>query len=92
MINKILIVDDSPVARKMLKAVIPKDRGYELLEAVNGQDGAEKYKDFNPDVTLMDLTMPVLDGFGSMTEILKNLPPLPATTSSLLLSPMENMP
>ncbi len=71
MINTILIVDDSPVARKMLKSVIPKDKGYEIFEAVNGQEGAEKYQEIGPDVTLMDLTMPVLDGFGSMKKILE---------------------
>ena len=64
MIQKILIVDDSPVARKMLRRVIPGDRGYEILEAVNGQDGFEKFQQFRPDITLMDLTMPVLQFHG----------------------------
>ncbi len=69
MIKKILLVDDSPVARKMLKRVIPKDKGYEIMEAVDGQDGIEKYQTFQPDVTLLDLTMPVLDGFQALDQI-----------------------
>ena len=56
MISKILIVDDSPVARKMLKNSIPKDKGYEIFEATNGQEGVAKYQELNPDLVFMDLT------------------------------------
>lgn len=62
MIKKILLVDDSPISRRMLKSCIPKDRGYELYEAGDGLAGFEAYKEFRPDVTFMDLTMPVMDG------------------------------
>ena len=69
MIKKILIVDDSPVARRMLKTCIPKDKGYEIFEAVDGQDGIDQYQKLNPDVTFMDLTMPVLDGYKATEKI-----------------------
>lgn len=72
MINKILIVDDSPVARRMLKMSIPKDQGYEIFEAVNGQDGVAKFQELNPDIVFMDLTMPVMDGYKA-TETIKKL-------------------
>jgi len=71
MINKILIVDDSPISRKMLKSCIPKDREYAFFEAGNGLDGLELYKKIKPDVTFMDLTMPVMDGATAIAEILK---------------------
>ena len=71
MIKKILIVDDSPVARKMLKSCMPNDQGYEFYEAGDGKDGFEKYKDIKPDVTFMDLTMPVMNGYESLEEIIK---------------------
>ncbi len=71
MINKIMIVDDSPVARRMLKTSIPKNKGYEIFEAVNGQDGIEKFKSLKPDVIFMDLTMPILDGYKATEEIKK---------------------
>ncbi len=71
MIKKIMIVDDSPVARRMLKTCIPKDKGYEIFEAENGKDGIEKYQELNPDVTFMDLTMPVLDGYKATEQIMK---------------------
>jgi len=71
MIKRILVVDDSPVARKMLIKCIPKDKGYEMLEAVNGQEGIDKFKEYEPEITFMDLTMPVLDGYAAIPEIRK---------------------
>ena len=71
MIEKILIVDDSPVSRKIMKTCIPEDRGYELLEAGDGRSGIDKYQLSNPDLTFMDLTMPVMDGMQALQEILK---------------------
>jgi len=71
MIEKILIVDDSPVSRKIMKSCIPEDKGYELLEAGDGQSGIDKYQQFKPDLTFMDLTMPVMDGMQALQEIIK---------------------
>ncbi len=71
MIKTILIVDDSPIARKMLKSCLPKDKGYEYHEAGNGQEGYEKYQELKPDVTFMDLTMPVMTGYEAIDEIIK---------------------
>lgn len=70
MIKKILIVDDSPIARKMLKSCLPKDQGYEFFEASDGKEGFEKYKDINPDLTFMDLTMPVMTGYEAIEAIM----------------------
>ncbi len=69
MIKKILIVDDSMVARMIIQHSIPADKGYEILVAVNGKEGVEKFKQFAPDVTFMDLTMPELDGFTAIEQI-----------------------
>jgi len=70
MIKKILIVDDSPIARKMLKSCLPKDQGYEFFEASDGKEGFEKYKEINPDLTFMDLTMPVMTGYEAIEAIM----------------------
>ncbi len=69
--NMILIVDDSPIARKMLKSCLPKDQGYEFHEAGDGKEGFEKYQELNPDVTFMDLTMPVMTGYESIEKIIE---------------------
>ncbi len=70
MIKRILIVDDSLVARMLIQHSIPDDKGYEVLTALNGREGVEKFRRFLPDVTFMDLTMPELDGYSAMTQIL----------------------
>ena len=71
MIQKILIIDDSPVARKILKICIPKDQGYEIHEANDGSIGVKMFKEINPDVTFMDITMPVMDGIQALEAIKK---------------------
>ncbi|MBI4848786.1 MAG: response regulator [Nitrospirae bacterium] len=72
MIKKLLIVDDSPIARKMLKSCLPKDQGFEFYEACDGKDGVEKYLSIRPDITFMDLTMPVMTGYEAIEEIMKH--------------------
>jgi len=69
MIRKILIADDSPIARKILKSCLPQDAGYELHEVGDGLAAVQKYKEIQPDVTFMDLTMPVMDGLGAIAKI-----------------------
>lgn len=71
MIKKILIVDDSPISRKMLKSCIPKESGYEFFEAGDGLEGLNTFKEIGPDVTFLDLTMPVMDGVQALEEIKK---------------------
>ncbi len=68
---KILVVDDSMVARMSLKACIPKDEGHEIKEGNDGSVALELYSSFKPDVTFMDLTMPGTDGITALQEIKK---------------------
>lgn len=70
MIKKILIVDDSPISIKIMKSCIPRDQGYELFDAADGQMGVERFKAIRPDLTFMDLTMPVMNGFDALREIM----------------------
>lgn len=71
MIKKILIVDDSIVARMGIKNCISKDTSYEIHEASDGLEGFEEFKRFCPDVTFLDLTMPVMSGIQVLEEIKK---------------------
>jgi two-component system, chemotaxis family, chemotaxis protein CheY len=71
MIKRILIVDDSPVARKILRSCIPKEPGYEFFEAGDGQVGFEKFKELDPDLTFMDITMPVMGGLECLEAIMQ---------------------
>lgn len=67
--GKILIVDDSRTSRKILRTLL-EEAGHEIVaEAENGQDGVEKFKEFKPDVTTLDITMPVMDGLEALKLI-----------------------
>ncbi len=69
MIKHILVVDDSPIARRMLIKSLNALGSYEITEARDGQEGIEKFKTASPDVTFLDLTMPVLDGYEALIKI-----------------------
>lgn len=66
--TRILIIDDSLFQRRIISAPL-KVAGYEVLEAVNGNDGLEKIIIEKPDLILLDILMPEKDGF----EVLKEL-------------------
>ena len=71
---KILIVDDAAFMRMMIKDILTKN-GYEIAaEAENGQKAVEKYAEVRPDLVLMDITMPEMDGIQSLKKI-KELDP-----------------
>ena len=66
---KILIVDDAAFMRMMIKDILTKN-GYEIAaEAENGQKAIEKYQETNPDLVLMDITMPEMDGIQALKKI-----------------------
>ena len=66
---KILIVDDSRTSRKMLRTIL-ESNGHEVVdEAVNGQDGVQKFQSLKPDVVTLDITMPVVDGVEALKMI-----------------------
>ena len=65
----IMIVDDAAFMRMMLKDILTKG-GHEVVgEAENGLRAIEKYKEVSPDLVLMDITMPELDGIGAVKRI-----------------------
>jgi two-component system chemotaxis response regulator CheY len=74
MLKTLLIVDDSPIARIIIKKCLPAKHGLTIYEASNGKEGVEKYLQYQPNLTFMDLTMPVMDGFEALIEIKKNNP------------------
>lgn len=71
MANGILIVDDASFMRMMIKDILSKN-GFTILgEAENGLKAVEKYKELNPDLVIMDITMPEMDGIQAVKEIKK---------------------
>ena len=71
MAKNILICDDAAFMRMMIKDILTKN-GYNVAgEAENGLKAVEKFKEVNPDLVLMDITMPEMDGIQALKEIEK---------------------
>ena len=67
---KILIGDDSILARKQLKDIISSLGGRHFLDASNGQEVIDIYKEQSPEVVFLDIVMPVKDGNTAIAEII----------------------
>ncbi|MBU3804291.1 MAG: response regulator [Candidatus Cellulosilyticum pullistercoris] len=69
MAKRILVVDDAAFMRMMIKDILSKN-GYEIAgEAENGLKAVEKYKELMPDLVLMDITMPEMNGIDAVKNI-----------------------
>jgi len=66
---KLLICDDSNMARKQLARCLPDDWDVEILFAEDGHHGLEQIHEHNPDLMFLDLNMPILDGYETLEEI-----------------------
>lgn len=66
--KKILIVEDEANIRELLRLYLERE-GYTVLEAENGVEGIKKWKSDNPDMLLLDVMMPVMDGWKVCREI-----------------------
>jgi two-component system, OmpR family, response regulator RpaB len=65
---KILIVDDDPDIRDALTTIL-EAHSYQVVTADNGEEGLRKLKEERPNLMILDLLMPKLDGFGVLKEI-----------------------
>ncbi|MFD1067562.1 response regulator [Oceanobacillus locisalsi] len=71
MSKKILIVDDAAFMRMMIKDILTKNDFEVVGEAQDGNEAVEKYKEQQPDLVTMDITMPEKDGLQALKEILQ---------------------
>ena len=83
-IKKILVVDDSPTERHVLVELLTKN-GYQVITAENGEEGVETAKKELPDLVLMDVVMPGLNGYQATRtltrdEATKNIPIIVCTS------------
>ena len=69
MAKKILLVDDAAFMRKMIKDTLTKNGYTEVFEAVDGMDAVEKFTELSPDLVVMDITMPNMDGLEALKAI-----------------------
>ena len=65
---KILVADDAMFMRNRTSK-LPTANGYEVVQASNGEEAVKRYFEEKPDVVLMDITMPVLDGIEALKQM-----------------------
>lgn len=68
---KILICDDSILARKKLKDYLMSQKCTNIFEAADGQMAVDVYKKEKPDIVFLDIVMPVKDGISAVKEIIE---------------------
>lgn len=68
---KILIGDDSILARRQLKDTISSFGNVSFIEAANGQEAIDLFKSEKPDIVFLDIVMPVKDGITAVSEIMQ---------------------
>ena len=67
---KVLLVDDAAFVRMSLKKILDDAAfGFEYVEAGDGEEAIEKYKIYSPDLVIMDITMPKMDGITAVSRI-----------------------
>ena len=66
--KKILIAEDRPSSRELIRTVL-EGSGYSVSEAVDGREAVELARRVNPDLIIVDLQMPFLDGLGVLQEL-----------------------
>ena len=87
MAKRILIVEDQEDNRMIMRDVL-SSAGYELIEAVNGEDGVKLAHSERPDLILMDIQLPIIDGYEAIRQIkgstvLKSIPIIAVTSYAL---------
>jgi len=68
---KVLVCDDSMLIRKKLKEVLKSCGCNDILEASNGQEAVDSYKENKPDLVFMDIIMPFKNGIEAVKEIIQ---------------------
>jgi two-component system, cell cycle response regulator DivK len=69
--TRVLIAEDNAVNRELLRELL-ETRGYSVIEACNGQEALDMIEQSQPDLLLLDIGMPVLDGFATVRKIREN--------------------
>jgi DNA-binding NarL/FixJ family response regulator len=80
--TRILLADDCAAIRRTVKSLLEREGHIVVAEASNGADAVHLAVELTPDVVILDLSMPILDGFSAAREIRRHLP----TAGLILLS------
>ena len=84
----ILISDDSPLIRKTLRQVLEKEDSWVVVgEAENGKEAIEKAQELKPDLVILDLSMPVMNGIRAARELKRVMPATPLVMFTNMTTP-----
>jgi CheY-like chemotaxis protein len=91
-VKKILIADDKPTGRELVRTVL-ENSGYAVIEASDGPEALRMARESSPDLIILDLHMPVIDGFGVIQELRRDAnfagTPVVALTASAMQGDRE---
>lgn len=86
---RVIVVDDSEVVRRGICQILRSESDIEIIgEAADGADAVRKAQEHKPDIVLLDITMPVMDGFDAARRIKHELP----STLILMVSQFDSAP
>ncbi len=69
--KKILVAEDNPASSELIIEVL-SGRGYEIIEAGDGEQALQKIEETEPDLVLLDIQLPILDGFAVLSQLRQN--------------------
>jgi DNA-binding NarL/FixJ family response regulator len=85
-VRRVLLCDDSPQVRELVRVVLELEGNEVVSEAENGREAVDEAERLQPDVVLLDLSMPVMDGLEALPEIRRVAP----ATRVVVLSGFDN--
>ncbi|MGZ5623952.1 MAG: two-component system response regulator [Methylobacter sp.] len=88
-VMRILVVDDDAMTRLLIRKALPSEE-YQIIEAENGLDGVALAVEHSPDLVLLDIVMPDMDGFACLDALLKCLPGCCVTVPVVMLTGVED--
>ncbi len=86
---KILIVDDQELVRRTLRSLLVEQRHWKIYEASDGQEAIEEIQRLKPDVTILDIVMPLMSGIEAAYEMRRLVPDIKIILMSSHYTPEE---
>ncbi len=89
---RILVAEDNPSVRGAMRSVLEHaNENWQIIEAGDGAEAVERTKEFRPDLIILDLVMPAMDGFDAAREIVRLAPQIPILLHTMFSSPMVDL-
>ena len=85
--TQILIADDNALVRNALRHVLESTENCQVIEAENGEEAIARAEESKPDLIILDLAMPLMDGLRAARALIKKMPEVPILMHTLYWSP-----